>query len=178
MNFDITPLLTISAQVLARPLPSYQRYLFPKLDSTSRLIGIKGARGAGKSTLLLQHAKSKKLPASKLLYISCDHPAMTGLSIYHVAEAFYARGGKLLLVDEIHKAKNFAQELKAIYDVFDLQVMFSGSSAIELSHASVDLSRRAVVHELSVMSLREFCEMELGTRLPHFSLTELLANHT
>src|SRR5699024_10737144 len=68
--------------------------------------------------------------------------------------------------------------LKAIYDVFDLQVMFSGSSAIELSHASVDLSRRAVVHELSVMSLREFCEMELGTRLPHFSLTELLANHT
>lgn len=82
------------------------------------------------------------------------------------------------MIDEIHKAKNFSQELKAIYDVFDLRVMFSGSSAIELEHAHADLSRRAVVHKLGVLSLREFCEMELGLALPSFSLDDLLNNHT
>lgn len=188
MTFDFSRIITTSAQILARSLPSYQRYLLPKLDSGSRLIGIKGARGAGKSTLMLQHAKAalsapnasnkQKLSANQLLYISCDHPALAGANLYEIAEAFYARGGKLLLVDEIHKAKNFSQELKAIYDVFDLQVIFSGSSAIELEHAHADLSRRAVVHKLGVLSLREFCEMELGLSLPSFSLNDLLANHT
>lgn len=178
MSLGLTRLYTASAQLFARPLPSYTRYLLPKLDSGSKLIGIKGARGAGKSTLLLQYAKSQALSPSEVLYLSCDHPAVTGLSLYDVAEAFYARGGKLLLIDEIHKAKNFSQELKAIYDVFDLRVMFSGSSAIELEHAHADLSRRAVVHKLGVLSLREFCEMELGLELPSFSLDDLLNNHT
>lgn len=182
MTFDFTRIITASVQILARSLPSYQRYLLPKLDSGSRLVGIKGARGAGKSTLMLQHAKAalntQKLSTNQLLYISCDHPAIAGANLYEIAEAFYARGGKLLLIDEIHKAKNFSQELKAIYDVFDLRVIFSGSSAIELEHAHADLSRRAVMHKLGVLSLREFCEMELGLSLPSFSLDDLLANHT
>jgi len=58
MSLDSTRLYTVSAQLFARPLPSYTRYLFPKLESGSKLIGIKGARGAGKSTLLLQYAKA------------------------------------------------------------------------------------------------------------------------
>ena len=47
------------------------------------------------------------------------------------------------MIDEIHKAKDFAKHIKAIYDFTDLQVIFSGSSAMKIAHESSDLSRRA-----------------------------------
>lgn len=176
-TLNLATLQKISAQILSRDVPRYKRYLYHQVDFNARLLGIKGARGAGKSTILLQYAKSLNLAATQVLYVSCDHPAMVGVSLYDLAEAFYARGGRLLLVDEIHKADNFSQELKAIYDVFDLQLLFSGSSALQIEHASADLSRRAVVHRLGVLSLREFCELELGHTLPSFSLAEVLTSH-
>jgi predicted AAA+ superfamily ATPase len=175
MNLPI--LQKISAQILAKTIPPYRRWLFEKIDFGGKLIGIKGPRGSGKSTLLLQYAKSRNLPASKMLYINCDHPAMSATSLYEVAEHFYARGGELLFIDEIHKSRNFSQELKAIYDVFDLQVIFSGSSALEIEHASGDLSRRAVVHDLGVLSLREFVELQTGEHFPAYSLDEIVENH-
>jgi predicted AAA+ superfamily ATPase len=175
MNLPI--LQKISAQILAKKLPPYRRWLFEKIDFNSRLIGIKGPRGSGKSTMLLQYAKSKNLPASKILFLNCDHPAMSATSLYDVAEYFYARGGELLFIDEIHKSKNFSQELKAIYDIFDLQVVFSGSSALEIEHASGDLSRRAVVHDLGVLSLREFVELQTGERFKAYAMEEIIENH-
>lgn len=174
---DLAPLYRLSAQVLSRELPAYRRYLVGQIDFGARLLGIKGARGAGKSTLLLQHARSLNLAPTQLLYASCDHPAMVDVSLYDLAESFHARGGRLLLLDEVHKAQDFARSLKAIYDVLDLQVMFSGSSALDIEHASADLSRRAVVHQLGVLSFREFCELELGLSLPSYPLPELLARH-
>ena len=136
---DLATLQKISTQILSKEVPSYKRYLYSKIDFNSKLIGIKGARGAGKSTILLQYEKSLEYPISKILYVSCDHPAMNGVSLYEVAEAFFARGRKLFIIDEIHKNENFSKDLKAIYDVFDLQVLFSGSSALQIEHASADL---------------------------------------
>jgi len=175
MNLPI--LQKISTQILAKSTPIYRRWLFEQIDFKSKLIGIKGPRGSGKSTILLQYAKSKNLPASKILFIHCDHPAMIGTSLYDVAEYFYARGGELLLIDEIHKSKNFSQELKAIYDIFDLQIIFSGSSALEIENASSDLSRRAVVHNLGVLSFREFIELQTGERFKAYRLEEIIQNH-
>lgn len=176
-TLNLATLQKISTQILARDVPEYKRYLYHQVDFNARLLGIKGARGAGKSTILLQYAKSLNLEATQVLYVSCDHPAMVGISLYDLADAFYARGGQLLLVDEIHKADSFSQDLKAIYDVFELQVLFSGSSALQIEHASADLSRRAVVHRLGVLSFREFCELELGQTLPSFSLADILSSH-
>lgn len=176
-TINLASLQKVSQQVFARTLPTYQRYLHKQIDFSSQLIGVKGARGAGKSTLLLQHARQLNLPATQVLYVSCDHPAMVGVSLYDLAESFYARGGRLLLIDEIHKANDFSQALKAIYDVFDLQVLFSGSSALQIEQANADLSRRAVVHRLGVLSFREFCELELGKELPSYSLAEVLTGH-
>ena len=175
MNLPI--LQKISTQILAKSTPIYRRWIFEQIDFKSKLIGIKGPRGSGKSTILLQYAKSKNLPASKILFIHCDHPAMVGTSLYDVAEYFYARGGELLLIDEIHKSKNFSGELKAIYDIFDLQIIFSGSSALEIENASSDLSRRAVVHNLGVLSFREFIELQTGERFKAYRLEEIIQNH-
>lgn len=174
---DLATLQKISIQILSREVPTYKRYLYSKIDFNSKLIGIKGARGAGKSTILLQYAKSLDYPISKILYVSCDHPAMSGESLYDIAEAFYARGGKLFIIDEIHKNEHFSKDLKAIYDVFDLQVLFSGSSALQIENSLADLSRRAVVHTLGVLSLREFCELQTNETFQSYSLEEILQNH-
>ncbi len=174
---DLQLLQKISAQVLSKKIPTYKRWLFEKIDFNSNLIGIKGPRGSGKSTLLLQYAKEVGLAPSKILYISCDHPAVSDESIYDIAESFYVRGGKLFIVDEIHKNKNFSKDLKAIYDVFDLQVIFSGSSALEIDNAKIDLSRRAVIHNLGVLSLREFIELQTNKKFDTYSLDEIRNNH-
>jgi len=102
---------------------------------------------------------------------------MAGRSLYELAQAFYQEGGKLLLIDEVHKAKGFAVELKAIRDTFGLQVIFSGSSALRIEHELADLSRRAVVYELPVLSLREFMEIETGQHFDPCSLNDLLTSH-
>lgn len=167
----------ISSQILAKETPVYRRWLFEKIDFGSRLIGIKGPRGSGKSTLLQQYAKISNIVPSKILFINCDHPAMAGVSLYEIAENFYARGGELLIIDEIHKSKNFSQELKSIHDIFDLRVIFSGSSALEIEHSGGDLSRRAVVHDLGVLSLREFIELQTNQKFKRYTLDEIIENH-
>lgn len=166
-----------SAFILARPQPQYQRFLHAEIDFREPLIGIKGARGSGKTTLMLQYAQAGAIPVDKILYIACDHPAMIDISLYALAQIWYQEGGKLLLVDEIHKAKGFAPALKAIRDTFDLQVIFSGSSALRIGQELADLSRRAVVYELPVLSLREFIEIETGKHFSAYSLDELLSQH-
>jgi len=166
-----------STFILARPQPQYQRFLHAKIDFREPLIGIKGARGSGKTTLMLQHAQAGTIPLERILYIACDHPAMVDMSLYTLAQIWYQEGGKLLLVDEVHKSKGFASALKAIRDTFDLQVIFSGSSALRIDHELADLSRRAVVYDLPVLSLREFIEIETGHHFCAYSLGEILSRH-
>jgi len=174
----ITPILRqASSLILSRQQPEYHRFLYHKIDFSESLIGIKGARGSGKTTLLLQFAQKSQLDPTKILYLSCDHPAMVDVSLYEIAQTFYQEGGQLLFFDEIHKAKKFAVHLKAIKDTFNLQVIFSGSSALRIEHELADLSRRAVVYELPVLSFREFLEMELKLTLDAFSIEQLLEEH-
>lgn len=166
-----------SAFILAQPQPEYRRFLHAEIDFDERLIGIKGARGSGKTTMLLQYALASGAPGEKILYIACDHPAMMDVNLYDLAQIFYQEGGKLLLIDEVHKAKGFAVALKAIRDTFKLQVIFSGSSALRIEHELADLSRRAVVYELPVLSLREFMEVETNESFAAYSLEGIIANH-
>ena len=173
-----TILKQASGFILARKQPDYHRFIHERIDFGEQLIGIKGARGSGKTTVLLQHAQRCNLKPNQILYIACDHPAMVDVSLYDLAQTFYQEGGRLLLLDEIHKAKGFAIHLKAIRDTFDLKVIFSGSSALRIEHELADLSRRAVVYDLPVLSLREFMEVETGETFESYALPDILENHT
>jgi hypothetical protein len=174
----IPPILRqTSAFILARKQPEYRRFLHQKIDFGEQLIGIKGARGCGKTTLLLQYAQSSGLEAGRILYVACDHPAMVDVSLYELAQTFYQEGGQLLLLDEIHKVRGFAAHLKTIRDTLELRVIFSGSSALRIEHELGDLSRRAVVYDLPVLSLREFMEIETRQVFAAYPLAELLAGH-
>ena len=174
---DLAILRKISAQILSRDIPQLRRRLYGDIDFNSRLIGIKGPRGAGKSTLLQQYASSCDFTPSEILFVSCDHPAMVQESLYDIAEFFYAHGGKLFIIDEIHKSPQFSQQLKAIYDFFDLKVIFSGSSALKIEHNKADLSRRAVIHHLGVLSFSEFIAIQMKEPFQTYALKEILENH-
>lgn len=166
-----------SAFILARKQPGYHRFLHKEIDFNEPLIGIKGARGSGKTTIMLQYVLDSGIPKEKILYAACDHPAMAEIDLYQMAQTFFQEGGKLLLIDEIHKNKGFGPVLKAIRDTFDIQIIFSGSSALRIDNETTDLSRRAPLYELPVLSLREFMEIETESSFPSFSLEEITENH-
>jgi predicted AAA+ superfamily ATPase len=167
-------LITLSNLYFSLPTPSFKRYLFTQIDFKSKLIGILGQRGVGKTTLIRQIAQHYELDTSKMLYISADNVKKT---LSDIAIEFASFGGKLLIIDEIHKAKDFALELKTIYDFVDIKVIFSGSSALELENSKVDLSRRALFYELGSLSFREFLAIKFEVELEPLSLEDILTNH-
>ncbi len=174
----ITSLLLLSNQIKSQKVPVYKRFLYKKIDFSERFIGIIGARGAGKTTILLQYLK-EQTDSRETLYIIGDHPMVASEGLFAIADAFQKVGGKVLIIDEIHKVKDFEIDLKLIYDsFFELQVIFTGSSAVAIDHAKADLSRRAVMHILPVLSFREFIELETKEQFDAYSLEDILENHT
>jgi uncharacterized protein len=78
-------------------------------------------------------------------------------------------------VDEVHKYKNWSQEIKSCYDYFsNLKMVVTGSSALEIYKGKADLSRRVVHYVMPGMSLREFIELKYQIRFPVFALEDIL----
>ena len=155
-----------------------KRYFYDDINHKDKLIGIIGARGVGKTTYILNYLKSSSISLSKKLYLSADTIDLANTSLIDIAKEFTAKGGELLAIDEIHKYKNFEIELKQMYDMLPLKVIFSGSSAIELEHAKADLSRRAVIYRVNGLSFREFLEFKKDITLDTYSLKEILEKHS
>jgi len=154
---------------------TYKRYFHKEINLDKKLVGIVGARGVGKTTYLIQYLKEIDLPFSQKLYISAD--TITISSLFDVANAFYKEEGKVLIIDEIHKYKNFEIDLKKIYDLLDLRVIFSGSIALNIDNSKADLSRRAIIYDVYGLSFREFIEISKDLELPKFTLEDILKNH-
>jgi uncharacterized protein len=148
------------------------------IDWNNRLIGIKGARGVGKTTLILQFIKAN-LPIDKsTIYVNLDDIWFSVNKLVDFADKFYKNGGKYLFIDEVHKYRNWAQELKNIYDDLPgLKIVFTGSSIIELSKSKADLSRRAVMYEMSGLSFREFLLFSDNIQFPSYSIENIIENH-
>jgi predicted AAA+ superfamily ATPase len=154
------------------------RSIMTDIQWNNRLIGIKGARGVGKTTLLLQYMKQILPKDASTLYVSLDNIWFSEHRLIELIDDFVKRGGKYLLIDEVHKYSNWSQELKNAYDDYpELKMVFTGSSLLEILNARADLSRRAVVYQMQGLSFREFLNMSLSENLPHFSLQNILENH-
>jgi predicted AAA+ superfamily ATPase len=144
-------------------------------SSTAKIVGVYGARGVGKTTLLLQMLRDLELERSKKLYISWDHSIFKNISLFDFVDEFSKRGGEVIVIDEIHEAKDFQEQLKSIYDFLDVKVYFSSSSAISITNP--DFARRYSMFHLPNLSFREFLELSQGIKLESFGLDDILSNH-
>lgn len=166
-------------QRLALTSTSFIRSITKKIYWKSRLIGIKGARGVGKTTLLLQYLKQHYGHDNRALYVSLDNIWFSDNRLTKLADDFVKRGGKHLFLDEVHKYPSWSQEIKNIYDDHpNLQIVFTGSSLLEILNARADLSRRADIYHMKGLSFREYIAMYQEIFLPTYSLKEILKHHT
>jgi predicted AAA+ superfamily ATPase len=168
-------LLEQSARLLNYTSLDFKRYLHTDINWKERLIGIKGARGVGKTTLLLQHLKELALPASKAAYFAMDDLYFSGHSLKETSDIFYKKGGRVLALDEVHKYPGWSGEIKNLYDFYpDLQIFFTGSSIIDITKESGDLSRRALLYDLPGLSFREYLIMKGIANFKPLPLKEVL----
>ncbi len=157
---------------------TFKRFLYDKINWNRRLIGIKGAKGTGKTTLLLQYIKENLGITDEVLYVSLDDIYFSENRLVELADDFVKSGGKYLFLDEVHKYPSWSVEIKNIYDDFkNLKVVFTGSSILEIDKGEADLSRRALIYELPVLSLREYVAIKHGIKTESFELTDILSHH-
>ncbi len=174
-------LIKLSRDFLKLKNSPYHRYFIKSDPFQHRLSLLLGQRGVGKTTTLVQYLMEKasqNLFDPSILYVQADHFLMGNASLYEIAADFHAMGGKFLALDEIHKYQNWSQELKSIYDTFPtLNVVASGSSALQMHKGSHDLTRRAIKRQMFGLSFREYLEIRLKTKFPMYALNEILQNH-
>lgn len=168
-----------SALILKNQQVKLIRSAMERINWKDRLIGLMGARGTGKTTLILQQARLQKLEVQQVLYLSMDDIYFAENNLSDVIEKFRTQGGKFILVDEVHKYPNWAREIKNAYDFYpDLQIVFTGSSIVDMLRQDVDLSRRAVRYFLPGLSFREYLQFTGLADFPVLELNNLLNNHT
>lgn len=154
----------------------YVRYIHDQIEWESRLVAILGSRGVGKTTLILQHIKQYD-DIDKVLYVTADDLYFSSHRIYDLALEFSRNGGRKLYIDEIHKYNNWSQEIKNIYDQMPrLQVVYTGSSILDLEKGGADLSRRKLEYYLGGLSFREYLNIKNGWNLPVYTFEDVINN--
>ena len=176
MNKILNELFEIQNRITKLVPMEFRRYL--KLPAAKRLIALTGARGTGKTTLIMQYYKDNFSSPLECLYFSVDNPLLAQSSIYEIGKEYLTLYGNTLIIDEVHKQKDWSLDVKALYDSFpDKKIIISGSSRLGIINQKGDLSRRAIIYNLKGLSFREFLEFNYDYTLPVYSFTELLENH-
>ena len=153
---------------------SFHRYMFNRIDWNNRLIGLVGPRGVGKTTLMLQHAK-EELPRHSTLFVTAEDMYFASNNIVELATDFAKKGGRYLIIDEIHKMDDWSRYLKLIYDYQPkLNVIFTGSSILDITKGTHDLSRRAITYHMQGLSFREYLSLFHQIHLDTYSLESII----
>lgn len=153
------------------------RDLYNRITWNARLVGIKGARGVGKTTIMLQRIKLAFADSSKALYVSLDDIWFAGHTLTELGEQAEAAGITHLFIDEVHRLPQWERQIKNLYDFFpNINVVFTGSSLLEIDHSIADLSRRCLMYNLPGLSFREYLEFQ-GTKFEPLTLSEILYEH-
>lgn len=162
------------SKLLKETSTSFHRYMYDRINWDARMIGLMGPRGIGKTTLVLQHCK-EQLPRKESLYVQAEDFYFASHRLVELADTFVKMGGKYLIIDEIHKYKDWSRELKLIYDYHsELHVVFTGSSVLDIAKGAYDLSRRALMYEMQGLSYREYLELFHDIHFPICTLQQLL----
>lgn len=171
-------LIAIHQEVMSTTPIAHKRYLYDKINWKTQAICLLGGRGVGKTTLMCQYLLEKYQDASNALYLSADNVYVVSTGLFAIARDYFKWGGKALFIDEVHKYPDWQREIKNIIDTYRKhQIVFSGSSSIDLIKSKYDLSRRVVYYELKGLSFREYILFSEGFNFPVQSLQNILENH-
>lgn len=167
------------ARLLANTSCEFTRYIYSHIDWEERLIGIRGARGVGKTTMMLQHIKQTFPDTTKAFYVSLDNLWFATHTLTELVEYLYTHGVTHLFVDEVHRYRTWAVELKNIFDSYpDFNVVFTGSSLLQMEMGQADLSRRPRMYDMAGLSLREFLKMNGVANLPVLTIKDIVTRHS
>lgn len=171
-------LVQIHQSLIETPRETIRRELIDDIDWSHRLIGIKGFRGVGKTTFLLDLVKEKYADDKTCLYVNLNNFYFTKRKIVSFADEFYKKGGKVLILDQIHKYPDWADELRICYDSFpNLHIIFSASPVLRVIEGHPNLQGIAQVYHLEGLSFREFLNFKGGYNFRKYTLEEVIANH-
>jgi len=154
------------------------RELYHEIDWDARIIGIKGFRGVGKTTFLLNFIRERFGDSRDCLYVNLNDFYFSRRRIFSFADEFYKRGGKVLVLDQIHKYPDWSSELRQCFDELPgLQLIFSSSPVLRIFEGNDDLRDIAKIYHLEGLSFREFLNYRSGSNFGKLSLEEILVRH-
>ncbi|MCP5052716.1 MAG: ATP-binding protein [bacterium] len=146
-------------------LPTKLRPLFHTIQPKSSAVLFIGPRGVGKTTFLLDRIKDKHM-----LFLLADNPLVAQSSLWEMGEAVFNQGYEGIVIDEVHRAKDWSIHLKALYDAFPGKTIWaSGSSSIVLKMGVGDLSRRFSRVYIPLLSFREYLMLKGAGEFPIFN---------
>lgn len=143
-----------------------EKYLKPLLSYLGKkeIIFLTGLRRVGKTTLLKQIIQNllTKTDPKDILYLTLDFIAFHGKTIHALIEEFrkmhgHSRDKKIyLFLDEITHISFFEQELKNFYDLENVKIYASSSSASLLRSKNNYLVGRSRIFEIHPLDFSEY----------------------
>jgi len=180
VSSDMQDLFETSNRQIFEEDTTFHRYLMEDVDWRDRFICIKGARGTGKTTMMRQRLKEIFGPGSnQAIYVSLDDIWFSRYSLHAAITYLYEHGFTHVFIDEAHHlGPTWSLQLKNLSDQFrNLNIVYSGSSLLQIENAQGDLSRRQAEYRLWGLSFREYLKLEGTLDLPKCALDEILENH-
>ena len=178
INCKVENLIQIHQTLFENPRKTIRRELINEIDWSNRLICIKGFRGVGKTTFLLDLVRDKYMDDKTCLYVNLNNFYFTRRKIFNFADEFYKKGGKVLILDQIHKYPEWSEELRACYDNFpELKIIFTASPVLRVIEGNEKLKDIAKVYHLEGLSFREYLNFHGKFEFRRYQLEELVENH-
>ena len=177
-DIEFQPLYDNYHRKIAKITLDFKRYLYSQINWNARMIGIKGARGVGKTTMLLQHILDNYKNLDKTLYVSLDDLWFATHQLMDLVDWADRHGITRLYLDEVHRYKEWSENLKNIYDNYpDMHIVYTSSSLLAVDNAKVDLSRRQTLYMLYGFSFREYLAFENIINVVPMPIDALLHDH-
>lgn len=146
------------------PRPEYLSQLRAAL-SRKQVELVMGGRRVGKTTLMRQlvaQCLEDGVPPRDMLYLALDHPRLQGTRISEHLRLFrtlfrHERARKLWLIfDEVQESPDWESELKALYDLENVKLVCTGSTAALLASQGGKLTGRQALLTVYPLSFQEF----------------------
>jgi predicted AAA+ superfamily ATPase len=147
-----------------------------KLKYDKNLIALLGPVGVGKTTLLAQYMSDKSF--GECLYFNAGLGYITDEGIENVVIDFYNSGGKIVIIDDIHKYNEWEAKLQVMLNKCkELKIIISGPLSIEPAFNNIRINRKnLLIVTLKELSFRIYLIFKYLTVFNKLSLNDILNN--